>query len=1484
MAEASIETLASGAIAAGCLQAVMSMVHPELVKFVAFQKQRVARRDAEQERNGTSRHFRRRAADADAEGLSPEQQTDVSFQLKYLRRHWHSHLRFFGLDAELPAVVQRALLYRNKVAHQSQLTLAQYEHAIATFERLADIIECNTLIRQQIRELVAKLLSFSSLGKTPEATNQVEDKPKMKESKTGLLDPVSLEPTPPPASLEQILQHNFLYDGDENEDPLWVDLKLIGNDYFKEGNYTEAIEAYSQALDVAPNQAVLLGNRAMCYLRLKEFECAREDAEDALDADNYENVKYYRLLSEAMMGMKDYGEAKEICVEGLELDQNDATLLSRRRTAEAMIQKEKAEYEKEKKRLELEERAKVEAANAAAAAEAAANAVREQAKSGKSKANKKKHKVKSTQPEIELVPMINYQEVPAKWIEVHTRGSRRLEIYQAGTENLVIAAKALLQVTDSIGTPGRARLPLDDLVKEGMENLRIAGEAGVAEAWFRLGVLYSSSVRKGMPLTADPHKMIECFHKAAALRPFIKPPGNRVFPHQGVAEAENELGVCYRDGIPAPVVKADLKRAFLFFLKSAEHDYPVGQYNVAIAYSTGRGTPVDAFAARMWTSRAAQHGLPEAQQYLAQLFEKGYGGRRDESQAREWTLTATQNRLTDLLMKHDFADVGVTVFGGGDIANKFSNNPAVSQRGKEVFQEFYGAYLDETNNESGPDFSVGVDSDNDEIQITKVSSYTPSATSSSDHFGRAGIYRPHSAVISTEIQGRAKAGGITACKYLASEKLVESAEKLLATGDIKGALRDLKKADLLWERPKSVFTSGANQKALLAKTLKEAAVSFQINPRDIDAAYVIGRWEMMSDQDVILHWKRCVKMHPNEASFHFYLGTAYLTLERYNDSMDSIEAALAIEKKPDWFFWFAAPMIGLGMIDPAMSVYKEYVDSNPPDERFIPDAYYSIGALYFKKYDNAMATVYHELGQMAESVAIRFPAFYPKVLFDTAKETLRSGMKKNGYMESSVVASVMAQNMVECGFCKSIIKPTQLLSHKLSKCPRRTVVCELCNDRMVFDALQAHSQSRHAVAGKSKKKKGKGKKRAQSTAQNAPAPQPVVKTETSVTYPAPTRSDNLQELTTPKFHFAGAILEITKGKSTSNQTVFSLQTVLGQRWMLRVNDNLPPAGSSPLFDISKAIDGAAVDNSMLVFWRRPPPLETIDRRALAVPMEGEVYGQDVIIYILKCSSQALGFELCQLRHNKYMENGSLCAGCDNPAYPGEKLSTCSACKTVKYCSRDCQRTHWKRIHRHMCQNATLLSNCITMSEDVTPDERDGPRKQAAGRQQENATPANVRHEDTVYVDNTLEILEDILKNTKSKGDAWNGEDVIEYCMLPPRDLSRPGAISGSVRMFRRSVKGAKEFVAEFAVGYLTSSPTLLQQQELHYFFQIPPHNPLKLKCDGTLVCLDKCTVHTDDTSSRGFRLVMQMPLATYSLQAIAELLDYLLSNTNMYLS
>ncbi|KAG1692083.1 hypothetical protein DVH05_007543 [Phytophthora capsici] len=163
-------------------------------------------------------------------------------------------------------------------------------------------------------------------------------------------------------------------------------------------------------------------------------------------------------------------------------------------------------------------------------------------------------------------------------------------------------------------------------------------------------------------------------------------------------------------------------------------------------------------------------------------------------------------------------------------------------------------------------------------------------------------------------------------------------------------------------------------------------------------------------------------------------------------------------------------------------------------------------------------------------------------------------------------------------------------------------------------------------------------------------------------------SDKLQELTSPKFHFAGAIRDITKGKD--NSTVFSLKTVIGQRWTIRV---VPSSSSetNDAFDTAKAIAGAEVGNAMLVFWLSSPPLKMIDHKAVTVPMEGEVYGQDIVIYIVKCSSQVLDVEVCQLRHNTDMER--LCSVCELLQPSGEELCMCSACKVVNYCSRQCLR-------------------------------------------------------------------------------------------------------------------------------------------------------------------------------------------------------------------
>jgi len=46
----------------------------------------------------------------------------------------------------------------------------------------------------------------------------------------------------------------------------------------------------------------------------------------------------------------------------------------------------------------------------------------------------------------------------------------------------------------------------------------------------------------------------------------------------------------------------------------------------------------------------------------------------------------------------------------------------------------------------------------------------------------------------------------------------------------------------------------------------------------------------------------------------------------------------------------------------------------------------------------------------------------------------------------------------------------------------------------------------------------------------------------------------------------------------------------------------------------------------------------------------------------------------------------ICTGCSNTEVDGDKLMRCSGCFKAKYCSRDCQKKHWK-IHKKVCVNA-----------------------------------------------------------------------------------------------------------------------------------------------------------------------------------------------------
>ena len=46
--------------------------------------------------------------------------------------------------------------------------------------------------------------------------------------------------------------------------------------------------------------------------------------------------------------------------------------------------------------------------------------------------------------------------------------------------------------------------------------------------------------------------------------------------------------------------------------------------------------------------------------------------------------------------------------------------------------------------------------------------------------------------------------------------------------------------------------------------------------------------------------------------------------------------------------------------------------------------------------------------------------------------------------------------------------------------------------------------------------------------------------------------------------------------------------------------------------------------------------------------------------------------------------GMSCMACNAPAPEGKKLMACQRCKRVRYCSRKCQLTGWRRGHKESC--------------------------------------------------------------------------------------------------------------------------------------------------------------------------------------------------------
>ncbi|KAE8677755.1 RNA polymerase II-associated protein 3 [Hibiscus syriacus] len=102
---------------------------------------------------------------------------------------------------------------------------------------------------------------------------------------------------------EQLFSATF---GTEENMPDANSEKELGNEYFKQKKFKEAIDCYSRSIALSPT-AVAYANRAMAYLKIRKFQEAEDDCTEALNLDD----RYIKAYSRRAMARKELGKLKE---------------------------------------------------------------------------------------------------------------------------------------------------------------------------------------------------------------------------------------------------------------------------------------------------------------------------------------------------------------------------------------------------------------------------------------------------------------------------------------------------------------------------------------------------------------------------------------------------------------------------------------------------------------------------------------------------------------------------------------------------------------------------------------------------------------------------------------------------------------------------------------------------------------------------------------------------------------------------------------------------------------------------------------------------------------------------------------------------------------------------------------------------------------------------------------------------------------------
>ncbi|XP_054784128.1 E3 ubiquitin-protein ligase CHIP-like isoform X1 [Prosopis cineraria] len=84
-------------------------------------------------------------------------------------------------------------------------------------------------------------------------------------------------------------------------------LRINGNTYFKKDRFGAAIDAYTEAITLMPNNPVYFTNRALCHRKRNDWPKVEEDCRKAIQL-NHNSVKAHYMLGLALLQRQEYAK------------------------------------------------------------------------------------------------------------------------------------------------------------------------------------------------------------------------------------------------------------------------------------------------------------------------------------------------------------------------------------------------------------------------------------------------------------------------------------------------------------------------------------------------------------------------------------------------------------------------------------------------------------------------------------------------------------------------------------------------------------------------------------------------------------------------------------------------------------------------------------------------------------------------------------------------------------------------------------------------------------------------------------------------------------------------------------------------------------------------------------------------------------------------------------------------------------------------